>query len=92
MTHPLELNAAERERFLRMTDKARAVWRRAIEACTNGLPSWAERGQQGLRPTFDVHVAVAMYRAGGVTLKQVADRFGVTPQAIGHHVRKARAA
>ena len=90
MTHQLEDNLTERARFNVITDdKARAAWRRAVEALTNSLPTWAERKPQGQRPTFDVAAALAMYRAGGVTLKQVADRFGVTAQAIGHHVRKA---
>lgn len=90
--HPLETNTAERARFERMYDKAaRAAWRRAIEVATAGLPTWAQRRAPGPSAGFDVTAAVAFYRAGGVTLKQVADRFGVSAHVIGHHVRRAAA-
>ena len=92
MTNPLENNDAERARFLALSGTSeRAAWRRAVEATTGNLPTWAERKRNGLRPSFDAAAAVARYRAGGVTLKEVAAQYGVTPQAIGHHARKARA-
>lgn len=90
--HVLEENLTERARWNVLTDKtARAAWRRAVELTTGGLPSWAQRKLKGIRPTFDVAGAVALYNAGGVTLREVADRYGVVPQAIGYHVRKAAA-
>ena len=89
MTHILEENLIERARWNALTaTTARAAWRRAVEATTGALPSWAQRRRKGLRPSFDAAAAVARYRSGGVTLKQVAQEYGVTPQAIGHHVRK----
>lgn len=92
MTHPLEDNLIERARWNTLTDTTtRAAWRRVTEAMTGSLPSWAERKKNGVQATFDVAEAVALYNAGGVTLQQVADRYGVVPQAIGYHVRKARA-
>lgn len=92
MTHPLESNLVERARFHTITSTSeRSAWRRAVEALTGSLPSWAQRKPKGQKPTFDVGAAVAMYLAGGVTLRQVGKRFGVVPEAIGHHVRKARA-
>jgi hypothetical protein len=93
MTHPLESNIVERARFHATTSTSeRSAWRRTVEALTGSLPSWAERKPKGQKPTFDVAAAVAMYRNGGITLRQVGERFGVVPEAIGHHVRKARAA
>ena len=90
MTHPLESNLIERARFnAYVSSNERAAWRRAIELLSGSLPSWAERKRSGLRPSFPAAEAVALYRAGGLTLKQVAQQYGVTPQAIGHHVRKA---
>jgi hypothetical protein len=90
MTHPLENNLLERARFNATTSTSeRAAWRRAVELLSGSLPTWAERKRNGLRPSFPAAEAVALYRAGGVTLKQVARHYGVTPQAIGHHVRKA---
>ncbi|CAN7509217.1 hypothetical protein LJR290_003447 [Variovorax sp. LjRoot290] len=93
MPHPLESNIVERARFNAITSTSeRSAWRRAVEALTGSLPSWAERKPKGQKPSFDVAAAVAMYRAGGVTLREVGERYGVVPEAIGHHVRKAKAA
>ena len=93
MTHPLESNLIERARWNMLTDTTtRAAWRRVTEALTGGLPSWAERRKNGAKVSFDANAAVAMYNAGGVTLQAVADHFGVVPQAVGYHVRKAKAA
>lgn len=90
MTHPLENNIIERARFNATTSTGeRAAWRRGVEAVSGGLPTWAARRRSGLRPTFDAAAAVTSYRAGGITLKALAARYGVTAQAIGHHVRKA---
>jgi hypothetical protein len=92
MTHPLESNLMERARFNTITNSSeRSAWRRAVEALTGSLPSWAQRKRKGQKPTFNVAEAVAMYQAGGVTLRQVGERYGVVPEAIGHHVRKAAA-
>ena len=92
MTHPLEHNLIERARWNALTDTTtRAAWRRVAEALTGSLPSWAERKKNGVKPTFDVAEAVALYSAGGVTMQEVADRYGVVPQAIGYHVRKTKA-
>ncbi|HDR9337755.1 hypothetical protein L0Z13_13045 [Burkholderia multivorans] len=45
--HPLEHNGAAQSYFERLEARASkgavAVWREAVEACTGGLPSWAER-------------------------------------------------
>ena len=90
MTHPLENNLLERARFNATTSTSeRAAWRRAVELLSGGLPTWAERKRKGLRASFDVAEAVARYRAGDITMKQIAQQYGVTPQAVGHHVRKA---
>ncbi len=92
MTHPLETNLIERARWHTLTDTStRAAWRRVTEALTGGLPSWAERKKNGAKVSFDTAAAVAMYNAGGVTLRAVAAQFGVVPQALGYHVRKAKA-
>lgn len=93
MTHPLESNLVERARFHTITSTSeRSAWRRAVEALTGSLPSWAQRKPKGQKPSFDVAEAIALYRAGGVTLRQLGERYGVVPEAIGHHVRKAKAA
>ncbi|WP_146605451.1 hypothetical protein [Ralstonia pseudosolanacearum] len=49
--HPLEYNAAEKSYFentvLNCGPSAIATYRRAIEALTGGLPSWAARKPKG---------------------------------------------
>ena len=93
MTHPFELNLLQRARFNTITSTSeRSAWRRAVEALTGSLPTWAERKPKGQKPTFDVVAAVAMYNAGGVTLKEVGERFGIGAHGIGYHVLKAKAA
>lgn len=88
--HILENNNAERERFERTHDKtARAAWRRAMETATDGLPSWAARKPSRNPVTFDAAAAVALYRAGGTSLRKVADLYGVAPMTLHYHVKKA---
>ncbi|MCF1444586.1 hypothetical protein ACI2VK_24135 [Ralstonia nicotianae] len=49
--HPLEHNAAERTYFTdqlpRTSTMAAAAYRRAVEALTGGLPTWAQRAKPG---------------------------------------------
>jgi hypothetical protein len=49
--HPLESNAAEQQYFektLQGTARtAPAAYRRAVEACTGSLPTWAKRSKPG---------------------------------------------
>ena len=89
MNHILEENLIERARWNTLTaTTARASWRRAVEATTGGLPTWAARQRGGVPTTFDVAAAVALYRAGGLSLRAVGERFGVTAQAVRSHVLK----
>ncbi|MBB3213946.1 hypothetical protein FHW67_003252 [Herbaspirillum sp. Sphag1AN] len=50
-THPLEHNEVERHYFLYTLQKTSrsgpSAYRRAIEAATGGLPTWAMRGKPG---------------------------------------------
>ena len=91
MNHLLETNPAERDYFQRCGTSERAAYRRAVQACTGALPEWGQRLRGGVPATFDVAAAVALYRAGGLSLRAVGERFGVTAQAIRHHVTKAGA-
>lgn len=91
MNHVLETNPAERDYFQRCGTSERAAYRRAVQACTGGLPVWGQRLRGGVPATFDVAAAVALYRTGELSLKAVGDRFGVTAQAIRHHVVKTQA-
>lgn len=49
--HPLEHNAVERtyftEQLPRTSTMAAAAYRRAVEALTGSLPSWAQRAKPG---------------------------------------------
>jgi hypothetical protein len=49
--HPLEANEAEQQYFQKVSrSKTRATpaaYRRAVEACTGSLPTWAMRGRPG---------------------------------------------
>jgi hypothetical protein len=93
MTNPFEDNLIERARWNTLSDSTtRAAWRRVTEAMTGSLPTWAQRSTSGRKCSFDVAEAVALYRLGASTLQAVADNYGVTPQTIGYHVRKAEAA
>ncbi|TAM34135.1 MAG: hypothetical protein EPN61_17550 [Burkholderiaceae bacterium] len=94
MEHPLETNETERDYFLRasISSSERGAYRRALEATTGSLPSWAQRHPGGCPQTFDAAAAVALYRAGGLSLEYVGKRYGVSAQAIRYHVRKAAAA
>jgi hypothetical protein len=53
-THPLEFNEAERLYFnntLQHTSRiAPSAYRRAVEALTGGLPTWAVRAKRGRKP------------------------------------------
>jgi hypothetical protein len=51
--HPLEHNAAERAYFSQTAGDyrtCRAAYRRAVEALTGSLPTWAERAKRGPKP------------------------------------------
>jgi hypothetical protein len=51
MDHILEQDAAERSYFTTCTStNAQAAWRRAVERCTGGLPTWAKRRPAGRKP------------------------------------------
>jgi hypothetical protein len=51
MTHPLEENLLERAKFnTYVSSNERAAWRRAVEATTGSLPSWAARRRPGRKP------------------------------------------
>ena len=89
--HQLDSNAAESGYFQRCGSSERAAYRRAVQACTGTLPVWATRRRGGVSATFDVPAAVALYQAGGLSLKAVGERFGVTAKAIHRHVVKAAA-
>ncbi len=51
--HPLEHNTAERAYFNQTTGdyrSCRAAYRRAVEALTGSLPTWAQRAKRGRKP------------------------------------------
>lgn len=66
--HQLEHNTAEREFFSRADAGGKAGYRRAAEACTGHLPTWAKR-KPGGRPKKP-RLAMA-----GVPLRLSADTF-----------------
>ncbi|TAN11894.1 MAG: hypothetical protein EPN34_06125 [Burkholderiaceae bacterium] len=88
--HSLESNTAERDRFLALRNgNGRAAWRRAIEALTGGLPTWAKRKPWANTIKFDAAAAVALYRAGGTSLRKVSELYGVAPMTLHYHLKKA---
>ncbi|KAI3590240.1 hypothetical protein D9X30_4848 [Cupriavidus sp. U2] len=54
LVHPLENNATERAYFTdtlpRTSTSAVAAYRRAVEALTGSLPTWAQRQRTGRKP------------------------------------------
>lgn len=57
--HPLEHNEVERQHFVSTLDCAspigRSAYRRAVEALTGSLPTWAIRGKPGRKATSKKH-------------------------------------
>lgn len=66
--HQLEHNAAERDYFAGIGSNGQAAYRRAAEACTGAVPTWAKR-KPGGRPKKP-RLAMA-----GVPLRLSADTF-----------------
>jgi hypothetical protein len=56
--HPLEHNAAEAAYLARQSSNGAAAYRRAVEACTGHLPTWAKRSRAGRKKRFDEDAAL----------------------------------
>ena len=63
--HPLEHNAAERTYFTeslsRTSTMAPAAYRRAVEALTGSLPTWAQRQPVGRKPAAKMAASRHVY-------------------------------
>lgn len=61
--HPLDNNTSEREYFSRLlaagTGLGAGAYRRAVRACTGGLPAWAAPKSSGRKPAAEVSAARA---------------------------------
>ncbi|WP_038754424.1 hypothetical protein [Burkholderia sp. ABCPW 111] len=56
--HPLEHNIAEAEYLARQSSNGAAAYRRAVEATTGSLPTWATRQRAGRKKQFDEDAAL----------------------------------
>lgn len=87
--------AALQEQYERWNGNLDSDFRRAVHEAIHLLSPrvpqkrWPKKGEPKNRATFDHAAAVAMYAAGGVTLQDVADRYGVTRERIRQILRKA---
>lgn len=82
--HPLEFNAAEREWFLKQATTRSSAYRRAVEALTGSLPTWAGRQSAG-RPQSvgtEHHEEVRELLALGVPASTVARKFDTSRATI----------
>jgi hypothetical protein len=82
--HPLEFDAAEREWFLKQATTRSSAWRRAVEALTGSLPSWAARRFVGrLRSVSVEHQEeIRELLALGVPASTLARRFDTSRTTI----------
>jgi hypothetical protein len=74
---PLELNAAEREWFLNACGNYVTAYRRAVEALTGSLPTWAGRQSAGRPQSIGAehHEEIRELLALGVPVSTVARRY-----------------
>lgn len=56
--HPLEANTADRDYFQRANKHGKATYRRAVEACTGNLPTWATRQRAGRKKQINEDAAL----------------------------------
>ncbi|MDR5772146.1 MULTISPECIES: hypothetical protein [unclassified Caballeronia] len=56
--HPLEHNTAEAEYLARQSSNGAAAYRRAVEATTGHLPTWAKRSRAGRKKRFNEDAAL----------------------------------
>lgn len=56
--HPLEHNTTEAQYLARQSSNGAAAYRRAIEATTGHLPTWATRQRAGRKKRFDADAAL----------------------------------
>jgi hypothetical protein len=82
--HPLEFNAAEREWFQKQATTRSSAWRRAVEALTGSLPTWAGRHSAG-RPQSvgtEHHEEIRELLALGVPVSTVARRYDTSRATV----------
>jgi DNA invertase Pin-like site-specific DNA recombinase len=83
-THPLEFNAAEREWFLKACNNYVTAYRRAVEALTGSLPTWAGRQSAGRPQSIGTehHEEIRELLALGVPVSTVARRYDTSRATI----------
>lgn len=90
--HPLEFNEAERGWFLNACRNYVTAYRRAVQALTGSLPTWAERQSAG-RPLVVAeahHTEIRELLALGVPVSKLASRYNTSRATIAR-IRNAKA-
>jgi hypothetical protein len=82
--HPLEDNAAERQWFEAACISYCAAYRRAVQAITGSLPTWAARNPAGRPPSIDTkhHAEIRELLALGVPATKLAAQFSTSRATI----------